>query len=180
MPQQRALSLVIMPALSKQSQNSGNRSRTEMPRALDALSSNVPMATMMAGGTMSRASISTRMGRSWTRTAIILTHMATMSLAGITMMLMSITHLKSSKSNKGEETVQLTNDGITMHKTMTSINTTLTMRRKGERLPAAGEATAAIKRSKTTGICRGGVYLNTMALVDIIIAPEEMAEAETI
>ena len=178
MPQQRALSLVIMPALSQQSQNSGNHSRTEMPRALDALSSNVPMATM-AGGKMSRASISTRMGRSWTRTATILTHMATMNLAGITMMLMSITHLRSTKNNGGE-TAQQTNDAITMHKTMTSIGMTLTMRRKGERLPAVGEATAAIKMSKSIGICRGGVYLNTMAPVDIIIVPEEMAEAETI
>ena len=95
------------------------------------------------------------------------------------MMLMSITLLKSTK-NKGGETVQLINDVITMHKTMTSIGTTLTMRRKGEHLPAVGEATAAIKMSKSIGICRGGVYLNTMAPVDIIIAPEEMAEAETI
>ena len=93
------------------------------------------------------------------------------------MMLMSITHLRSTK-NKGEEIVQLTDDGITMHKTMTSIDTTLTMKRKGERLPAVGEATAAIKMSKSIGMCREGVYLNTMAPVDIIIAPEEMAEAE--
>ena len=95
------------------------------------------------------------------------------------MMLMSITHLRSTK-NKGEEIVQLTDDGITMHKTMTSIDTTLTMKRKGERLPAVGEAIAAIKMSKSIGMCREGVYLNTMAPVDIIIAPEEMAEAEMI
>ena len=103
-----------------------------------------------------------------------------MSLAGITMMLMSITHLLKKYKNKGEETVQLTNDEITMRKTMTSIITTLTMRRKEERLPVVGEATAAITMSKSTGICRVGVYLNTKAPVDTIIVPEETAEAETI
>ena len=180
MPQQRALLLVIMPAISQQSRNSKDRSRTGIPRALDALSSNVLMATMTAGGTMNRASISTRMGRSWTRTATTLTYMAMMSLAGITMMLMSITHLLKKYKNKGEETVQLTNDEITMRKTMTSIITTLTMRRKEERLPVVGEATVAITMSKSTGICQAGVYLNTKAPVDTIIVPEETAEAETI
>ena len=102
-----------------------------------------------------------------------------MSLADTTMMLMSTINLKSTKNN-AEETVQLTNDEITMPKTMISIGMTRIMRRRGERLPAVGEATAAIMMRMSTGMSQKGVYLNTMAPVDTIIAPEEMEEAETI